>query len=118
MLNVERGHIIYLDFDPAAGHEQQKRRPALIISDGYIDPVNNHFAMVVPITNRERSNPFHVKVPNDTFLDNGKLLTGVALTEQAKSLDLSGRNAQVVGTISLESIFFKTVISYVRSILA
>jgi mRNA interferase MazF len=28
----EKGDIIWLDFDPQAGHEQRGRRPAIVIS--------------------------------------------------------------------------------------
>ena len=29
----EQGDIVYLDFDPQAGHEQRGRRPALVVSN-------------------------------------------------------------------------------------
>ena len=28
-----QGDIVYLDFDPQAGHEQRGRRPALVVSN-------------------------------------------------------------------------------------
>lgn len=49
----EQGDIIYLDFDPQAGHEQRRRRPALVISNN----IYNRFSemlMVCPITNTDK----------------------------------------------------------------
>ena len=44
----EQGDIVYMDFDPQAGHEQRGRRPALVISNGLFNRVNS-LTMVCPI---------------------------------------------------------------------
>ena len=45
----EQGDIVYLDFDPQAGHEQKDRRPALVISNNLFNRVSS-LTMVCPIT--------------------------------------------------------------------
>ena len=35
----EQGDIVYLDFDPQAGHEQKGRRPALVVSNPNWSPL-------------------------------------------------------------------------------
>ena len=87
----EQGDIIYLDFDPQAGHEQKGRRPAFVVSNGTF----NHFtksAIVCPITNTNRNIPIQVK------LDHRTKTTGVIMCEQVKALDILKRNAEFVET--------------------
>ena len=81
----EQGDIIYLDFDPQAGHEQRGHRPALVVSNN----VYNHFhnlLMVCPITNTDRAFPSHVK------LDNRTTTTGVSMCDQVRALDVYSRH--------------------------
>ncbi|MDQ7068479.1 MAG: type II toxin-antitoxin system PemK/MazF family toxin [Sulfurimonas sp.] len=80
-----------LSFDPSSGHEQQGRRPALVISN---EIFNKHvgLAIVCPITNRDRNFPFHIAVDSDK-------LTGFIMTEQIKSIDYRSRKVKFVGTL-------------------
>ena len=111
-----------MQLHPQAGHEQTGYRPAIVLSDGLIDPVNSSFAMIVPVTNSMRGYPFEVPVPSGIAISGTYVsathLTGVVLTDQAKSLDLNARNAAVIGQIDPRSTFFQTIITNVRSILA
>ena len=50
----EQGDIVYLDFDPQSGHEQNGRRPALVISNNLFNRVSS-LTMVCPITHSRRS---------------------------------------------------------------
>ena len=73
----EQGDIVYLDFDPQAGHEQRGRRPALVVSNNLFNRVNS-LTMVCPITHTDR----------------GRTKTdGVIMCDQARMLDLSSRRA-------------------------
>ena len=56
----KQGDIVALTFDPQAGHEQQGRRPALIVSNEVFNK-NVGLAIACPITNTERNFPFHLK---------------------------------------------------------
>lgn len=82
----EQGDIILLEFDPQAGHEQKGRRPAFVVSNNTFNQFTN-LAIVCPITNSNRGFPLHVP------LDERTKTTGVIMCEQAKSLDISARNA-------------------------
>lgn len=83
----EQGDIIYLNFDPQAGHEQKGRRPALVVSNN----VFNRFSkmiMVCPITHTDKNFPFHVRLDGRTKTD------GVILCDQARTLDVNIRQAE------------------------
>ncbi len=81
-----RGDLVWLTFDPRAGHEQRGRRPALVVSPhSYNAKVG--LALLCPITSRAKGYPFEVPLP-----DEGEV-TGVVLADQVKSLDWRVREA-------------------------
>ena len=82
----EQGDIVYLDFDPQSGHEQRGRRPALVVSNNLFNRVSS-LTMVCPITHTDKGHPFHVRLDERTKTD------GVTLCDQARTLDLTSRNA-------------------------
>jgi mRNA interferase MazF len=59
---------------------------------------NRHtgLAIVCPLTNRDRSFPFHVAVVNDPNV------TGFVMVEQVKSIDFHARKARRIGRASDE----------------
>ena len=83
-----RGDIVLTNFDPAAGHEQMGKRPALILSS---ESFNKKIllAMAAPITSRVRGHGF--EVPIDV-----KEITGVVLCQQVKMIDFNERGLQFV----------------------
>jgi mRNA interferase MazF len=85
----EQGDIIYLNFDPQAGHEQKGRRPALVVSNNLFNRTSS-MTMVFPITHTDRNNPFHVRLDTRTQTD------GVVMCDQARMLDLNSRGASFV----------------------
>ena len=89
---VKQGNIIWLDFDPQAGHEQKGRRPALVISN---DTFNNFSKMifVCPITSVNKNHPFHIK------LDERTTTTGVVLCDQARILDINARKYEFIENV-------------------
>lgn len=82
----EQGDIVYLDFDPQAGHEQRGRRPALVVSNNLFNRISS-LTMVCPITHTDRGHPFHVRLDSRTRTD------GVIMCDQARMLDLNSRRA-------------------------
>ncbi len=82
-----QGDIIKINFDPTLGHEQQGRRPALVVSNNSYNDFARGVAMVCPITNKDKGIPIHTK------LDSRTKTSCVILTEQVKALDLTKRNA-------------------------
>ncbi|MCR4419135.1 MAG: endoribonuclease MazF [Clostridia bacterium] len=85
----ERGDLIWLEFNPQAGHEQAGRRPALVISPGLYN-AKVGLALVCPITSRKKSYPFEVALPSDLAV------SGVVLADQIKSLDWQARKAEFI----------------------
>jgi len=87
---VEQGDIIWIDFNPQAGHEQNGRRPALVISNNSFALITKKAAMVCPITKTDKSFPFHIK------LDDQTKTIGVVLCDQAKIIDIQARNFEFI----------------------
>ena len=82
-----RGDLIWLRFDPRAGHEQAGRRPALVISPAsYNRRVG--LALCCPVTSQIKGYPFEVPLPP------GLGVEGVILSDQVKSLDWRRRGAK------------------------
>lgn len=78
----KQGDIVWIDFDPAKGHEMKKRRPAVIVSSSKYNRATN-YCIVCPITNgKKRNNPAYYT------LDNYKT-TGQVMTLQVRTLDYS-----------------------------
>ena len=90
MYNARQGDIIWLNFDPQAGHEQQGRRPAIVVSNNRFNMLQKKTAMVCPITNTNKGIPVHLK------LDERTKTSGIILCDQAKILDLYDRNAEFI----------------------
>lgn len=83
----DRGDIVWVDFDPQAGHEQAGRRPALIISPiSYNQKVG--LVLLCPVTNQRKGYPFEVALPQ------GLTVAGVVLADQLKSMDWRARRAE------------------------
>jgi mRNA interferase MazF len=88
----DRGDIVVLDFDPQAGTEQMKRRPALVVSPAAFNAAFG-LAFVAPITTKPRGHAFEVPLPT------GSRVKGVALMQQTKSLDWRARGARIAGKV-------------------
>lgn len=91
----QSGDVVWLEFDPQAGHEQKGVRPALVLSPaGY----NAKTGMIVccPITNQIKGYPFEVEIAGNPDV------TGAVLADQVKSLDWQARNARHKGTVSVD----------------
>ena len=91
----ERGDILWLTFDPQAGHEQAGRRPALVLSPSAYNR-RASLALVCPITNQAKGYPFEVTLPKDSPV------SGVILADHVKSADWAARRAQFVTTASAD----------------
>jgi mRNA interferase MazF len=79
------GDIVWLDFDPQAGREQAKRRPALVVTDRTYNQASG-LALVCPLTSRRRPYPFALPVTIDK-------VEGAVLVDHVKSLDWAARKA-------------------------
>jgi len=87
----DRGDVVWLQFDPHAGHEQAGRRPALVISPrAYNRKVG--LALLCPVSSQVKGYPFEVLLPE---LE----VKGVILADQLKSLDWRSRSATRICTV-------------------
>jgi mRNA interferase MazF len=93
----ERGDLVYVNFNPQAGHEQAGRRPAIVLSPKAFNQTTG-FASLAPITNTERGWGYEVKLPT------GLAFEGVILTDQVKNLEWTARNIDVKGQATQEVI--------------
>jgi mRNA interferase MazF len=85
----DTGHIIKVDLDPSAGHEQGGWRPVIVLSPHSYNGKTN-LAVVVPVTNQVKGYPFEVLLPRQMKT------TGVILTDQIRSVDWHARRAKYV----------------------
>jgi mRNA interferase MazF len=94
----KRGDVVRLTLTPHVGHEQAGRRPVLVLSpEGYNKKVG--LALCCPLTNQIKGYPFEVIVPSDLSV------TGTILSDQAKSLDWRGRQAEWICTLPPKIVF-------------
>jgi mRNA interferase MazF len=93
----DRGDVVWISFDPKAGHEQGGRRPAVVISPkNYNRP--SGLALLCPITNRAKGYPFEVPLPA------GAPITGVVLADQLRNLDWRSRRAELIGILDADAL--------------
>lgn len=83
----DRGDIVWLNFDPQAGH-----RPAFIVSPS---SYNRKVGLVIccPVTNQIKDYPFEVILPA------GLKAQGAILSDQVKSLDWRARKAKLIDSV-------------------
>ena len=82
----DAGDVVWLEFDPQAGHEQSGHRPALVISPANY---NSKAGLMVccPLSTKIKGHPFEVLAEIDG-------VTGAVLSDQVKSLDWKVRRAK------------------------
>jgi mRNA interferase MazF len=93
----DAGDLIWLTFDPQAGHEQAGRRPALVLSPKSYNQKSG-LALACPVTNQIKSYPFEVPVPGNCGV------RGVILADHVKSLDWKQRQAERIGRVPLPTL--------------
>jgi len=82
----QAGDIVMMDFDPQAGREQARRRPALVLTDQRYNRASG-LAVVCPLTSKRKPYPFALPVALDQ-------VEGAVLVDQLKSMDWAGRKAK------------------------
>lgn len=88
----DRGDIVWLNFDPQAGHEQAGHRPAFIVSPiSYNRKVG--LAICCPVTNHIKGYPFEVILPE------GLNVQGAILSDQVKNLDWHVRKTKLIDRV-------------------
>ena len=79
----DRGDVVFINFSPTRGHEQQGMRPALIISPKIFNQATG-LAVLCPITSQVKNYPFEVLLENTQ-------VQGVILADQIRSVDFNAR---------------------------
>ena len=87
----EAGDIVWLHFDPQAGHEQAGHRPALVLSQSAYNGKTG-LMLCCPLTTQVKGYPFEVEIAGAR--------AGAALADQLKSLDWVARRASRKGRAS------------------
>lgn len=91
----DAGQVVWLLFDPRAGHEQAGRRPALVISPARHN-ARTGLMVCCPLTTQVKGYPFEVAV-------NLAGQAGAVLSGQVKSLDWKVRKAKHMADIPPEA---------------
>lgn len=91
----ERGDIVWLSFDPQAGHEQAGHRPALVLSPKAYN-AKSGLMLCCPMTTKIKGYPFEVSINGPS--------PSVALADQVKSFDWRARNASKKGVATKAAI--------------
>lgn len=87
----DSGDIVWLQFDPQAGHEQAGHRPALVLSPARYNQVRD-MMICCPMTSRIKGYPFEVVVSEEP--------PSAVLADQVKNLDWRARKATRKGKAS------------------
>lgn len=89
----EAGDVVWLQFDPQAGHEQAGHRPALVLSPAAYNG-RTHLMLCCALTTQAKGYPFEVAMAGKAG--------GVVLADQVKSLDWVVRRARRRGRATPE----------------
>jgi mRNA interferase MazF len=87
----DAGHIVWLNFDPQAGHEQAGHRPAVVLSPAAYN-TKTSLMLCCPLTAHIKNYPFEVLIAGPA--------RSVVLADQIKSLDWRKRRAKRKGAVS------------------
>jgi mRNA-degrading endonuclease toxin of MazEF toxin-antitoxin module len=93
---MERGDIYLASLDPTSGHEQQGRRPVLIVSPTAFNQATR-VPVIVPITsggNFARNTGFAV-----SLMGAGTQTTGIVRCDQPRAIDLRARGARKLESV-------------------
>lgn len=96
---MERGDIYLVSLDPAEGHEQQGRRPVLVVTPGRFNKVTG-VPVVLPITTGgrfARTLGFAVSLSGA-----GTRTTGVVRCDQPRAIDITARRGKRIESAPLE----------------
>jgi mRNA interferase MazF len=80
----DAGDLVWLDFDPQAGREQGRRRPALVLTDRGYNRASG-LVVVCPLTSKRKPYPFALPVVVDK-------VEGAVLVDHLKSMDWQARD--------------------------
>jgi mRNA interferase MazF len=92
----DAGDVVWLHFNPQAGHEQAGHRPAVVLSPATYNGLTG-LMLYCPMTTQIKGYPFEVVIA-------GGNKPSAVLADQVKSLDWRVRRAQLKGKIHPEEL--------------
>ena len=87
----DAGDIVWINFDPQAGHEQAGHRPAVVLSPAAYN-TKTRLMLCCPMTTQIKNYPFEVSIAGSA--------RSAVLADQIKSLDWRRRRAKRKGAVS------------------
>ena len=90
----DTGEVVWLEFDPQAGHEQAGHRPALVISPASYNGTTG-LMVCCPMSTKIKGHPFEVVTQVDG-------VDCAVLSDQVKSLDWKVRRAKKKAAVDEE----------------
>ncbi len=90
----DAGDVVWLEFDPQAGHEQAGHRPALVVSPASYN-AKSGLMVCCPMTTQIKGYPFEV-------IADSKGIHSAVLSDQVKSLDWKVRRAKKKDSVPAE----------------
>lgn len=87
----DSGDIVWVNFDPQAGHEQAGHRPALVLSPARYNGMRG-MMLCCPLTTKLKAYPFEVVVSQNP--------PSAILADQIKNLDWRARKAKRKGEVT------------------
>ena len=104
----DRGHIVWLDFNPSKGSEQKGRRPAVIMTPHSYNTFGLCYCL--PITSKIKGYPIEVK------LNQSQTTQGVVLTNQMLAIDWNATQLKYIEGIDIDTL--QIIDSRLRTILS
>lgn len=92
------GDVVMVDLNPAKGHEQIKRRPAVVVSN---DEFNRNCSVTVVAAISHGRGDFELHIPFTPIIadDANGQVDGYVQVEQLRALDLTARDAVRIGRL-------------------
>jgi Growth inhibitor len=87
----DSGDIVWVNFDPQAGHEQAGHRPALVLSPARYNGMRG-MMLCCPLTTKLKGYPFEVVISQNP--------PSAILADQIKNLDWRARKARRKGEVT------------------
>lgn len=95
-MNLPRGTVVWLDLDPATGHEQRGARPCVLVSDSEVQSEQRFpLVCVVPITGTPGKGPLYPALAPGP---SGLTKRSYALVDHLRSVD-KRRVRRVFGSV-------------------
>lgn len=90
---IKQGDIIRINFGPVIGHEEDKYRPGLVVSNDDYNSYCGGIVLICPVSHA-KDFPLHIDLPS------GLKTEGKVLCEYIRTLDINARNYEYIESVS------------------